>query len=796
MDIRIIYIVLGAIFLISILLYFTNKSKKLRLVTSIITILCITTACLFSYKPLFDNINYGLDLQGGFEVLYEISPINKEEKLTNEMLKNTYKSLTKRIDILGVSEPEITIEGDNHIRVKLAGVTNKEQARDILSSTASLTFRDTTDHLLMTSDVLGGKAKVTTDQYGRPAVSLSIKNKDEFYDVTSAISKKDNNLIVIWLDYDEENDSYNKEQNRCGSLSNSHCLSAASVSQGFSSDVIISGSFTSDEVKSLVDLINSGALPTKLEEISSRTVEASFGANSLDKTISAGIIGITLVIILMTIVDRFSGFIASIGVLLYTTLTFLIFYLINGVLTLPGIAAILLGIGMAVDANVICFERIKEQLKIGKKLDEAFEIGNKNSLTSILDANITTMIAAVIIFILGESSVKGFATMLIISIVVTILVMVVLVKFILNIFVKTKYFDNKPNLFIGVNKKKIKEAEEIEIPFKKLEFIHNKKYFLTITIIIIVIGSIISFTKGLSLGVDFTGGTSITLNTNEKVTLKELENDIKELKYTIKKEDKSKSDITIVIKEVLDKDNIKELSNILEEKYNTDSNIYTVSQVVKQSLTKNAIYSLIIASIGILIYVSLRFKFNYALAAIVALCHDAIMVILFFSIFRLEISSIFIAAILTIIGYSINDTIVTFDMVRENYKKLINRKARLVSKKEKKKNTDKNENVMTVLTNEDLTELVNNSVRITFFRSILTTITTIIPVICLMILGAREIINFNIALLVGFIAGVYSSIFISNPIWVLLESRRLKKPPKAKKEDDEIEEIKVKGVNC
>ena len=410
MDIRIIYIVLGAIFLISILLYFTNKSKKLRLVTSIITILCITTACLFSYKPLFDNINYGLDLQGGFEVLYEISPINKEEKLTNEMLKNTYKSLTKRIDILGVSEPEITIEGDNHIRVKLAGVTNKEQARDILSSTASLTFRDTTDHLLMTSDVLGGKAKVTTDQYGRPAVSLSIKNKDEFYDVTSAISKKDNNLIVIWLDYDEENDSYNKEQNRCGSLSNSHCLSAASVSQGFSSDVIISGSFTSDEVKSLVDLINSGALPTKLEEISSRTVEASFGANSLDKTISAGIIGITLVIILMTIVYRFSGFIASIGVLLYTTLTFLIFYLINGVLTLPGIAAILLGIGMAVDANVICFERIKEQLKIGKKLDEAFEIGNKNSLTSILDANITTMIAAVIIFILGESSVKGFAT--------------------------------------------------------------------------------------------------------------------------------------------------------------------------------------------------------------------------------------------------------------------------------------------------------------------------------------------------------------------------------------------------
>ena len=796
MDLRILYIVLGAITLISLVLYFSNKNKTMKLITALITVISIIVACLFSYKPLFDNINYGLDLQGGFEVLYEISPINKEEKLTSEMLYNTYQALTKRIDILGVSEPEITIEGENHIRVKLAGITNKEQARDILSSTASLTFRDTTDHLLMTSEVLGGKAKVTTDQQGRPAVSLSIKDKDEFYEVTSNISKKENNLIVIWLDYDEEKDSYNNEKNSCGSLSNSHCLSAATVSQGFSSDVIISGSFTTEEAKSLVELINSGALPTKLEEISSRTVEASFGANSLDKTINAGIIGIAIVILIMILVYRFSGFIASMGVLLYTTLTFLIFYLINGVLTLPGIAAILLGIGMAVDANVISYERIKEQLKIGKKLDEAFDIGNKSSLTSILDANITTMIAAVIIFIFGESSVKGFATMLIISIIVTVLVMVYLTKFILNMFVKTKFFENRPNLFIGVNKKKIKKSDDIEIPFKKLEFVRNKKYFLSVTVLIIIVGTIIAFTKGANLGVDFTGGTSITLNTNEKVTTKELENDLKELKYTIKKEDKTSSDITIVIKEVLDKDDIKELSDILEKKYNTDSNIYTVSKVVKQALTKNAIYSLILASIGILIYVSFRFKFNYAIAAVIALCHDVIIVSLFFCITRLEITSIFIAAILTIIGYSINDTIVTFDMIRENYKKLISKKERFISKKDKKKNNNVDENILSVLTDEDIIELVNNSVRITFFRSILTTITTIIPVICLMILGAREIVNFNIALLVGFIAGVYSSIYISNPIWLILEIRKLKRPPKEHKEDDEIEEIKVKEVNC
>lgn len=796
MDIRIIYIVLGAIFLISLILYFSSKKKTMKLVTSIIIIISIAIGCLFSYKPLFDNINYGLDLQGGFEVLYEVSPLNKEDKLTSEMLRNTEKSLSKRIDILGVSEPEITVEGDNHIRVKLAGITNKEQARDILSSTASLTFRDTTDHLLMTSEVLGGKAKVTTDDKGRPAVSLSIKDKDQFYEVTSTISKKENNLIVIWLDYDEETDSYSNEKNNCGSLSNSHCLSAATVSQGFASDVIISGNFTYEEVNNLVDLINSGALPTKLEEISSRTVEASFGANSLDKTINAGIIGIAIVIAIMIFVYHFSGLIASIGVLLYTSLTFLIFYLINGVLTLPGIAAILLGIGMAVDANVISFERIKEQLKIGNKLEDAFEIGNKSSITSIIDANITTMIAAIIIFIFGESSVKGFATMLIISIIVTVLVMVYLTKFILNMFIKTKFFENKTNLFVRVNKNKIKKSDEIEVPFQKLEFVRTKKYFLTFTVLIILIGSIVAFTKGANLGVDFTGGTNITLTKNDKVSMKKFENNLKELKYSVKKEEQTSNELTIVIKEVLNKDDIKELSQMLEEKYNTDSNIYTVSSVVKKALTKNAIYSLIFASIGILIYISFRFRFNYAISAVIALCHDVLIVLLFFCIFRIEITSIFIAAILTIIGYSINDTIVTFDMIRENYKKLISKKERFISKKDKKKNIDVNKNIMTVITDEDLIELVNNSVRITFFRSILTTITTIVPVICLMILGAKEIVNFNIALLVGFIAGVYSSIYISNQIWLILETKKIKKPPKIKKDDDEIEELKVKGVNC
>ena len=536
MDLRIIYIILIAILLISLVSFFALKKSISKLLSGIIMCVTIIIGCLLSFNPILDNTNYGLDLQGGFEVLYQVSPIKKNSKLDSDMVYNTYRSLVKRIDILGVSEPEITIEGEDKIRVRLAGITNKEEAREVLSSTASLTFRDSTDHLLMTSDVLGGNAKVTRDQSGKPAVSLSIKDTDTFYDVTSKVSKKENNVIVIWLDYDEDTDSYSSEKDSCGSLSDSHCLSAATVSQGFSSDVIITGNFTEEEATNLVELINSGALPTKLTEISSRTVEASFGANSLDKTLVAGVIGIGIVIAIMILVYRFSGFIASMGVIMYTAFTFLIFYLLNGVLTLPGIAAILLGIGMAVDANVISFERIKEQLKIGKSLSESFDIGNKSSLTSIIDANTTTMIVAIIIFIFGESSVKGFATMLIISIIVTVIVMVFFTKYILKMFVKTKFFDNKLGLFIGISKNKIHKSDKIEIPFKNLEFVRNRKFFLTVTLVIIIVGIVITMFRGANLGVDFTGGTSITVNLNDNVKLDNLEKDIKELDYTIKKE--------------------------------------------------------------------------------------------------------------------------------------------------------------------------------------------------------------------------------------------------------------------
>ena len=745
--------------------------KKTKFIIGSIILILLFAIGVYSIKPLLNITHYGLDLQGGFEILYQVESLDGK-KLDNDMLYSTYKAIGKRIDILGVSEPEISIEGNNRIRIKLAGVTNADDARKMIASTATLSFRDYNDNLLMTSEVLGGSAKETTDTMGRPAVSLSIKDTSTFYDVTKKVSTMTNNIIVIWLDYDETTDSYVKERGLCGS-STSHCLSAATVDRGFASDVIISGNFTKKEAKSLVDLINSGALPTKLTELSSHTVEASFGELSLSKTLVAGLIGIVLVMILMVVIYKFCGIVASFGLTLYTILSFLIFYLINGVLTLPGIAALLLGIGMAVDASIISFERIKENILIGKSIDKSFDLGNKNSFSSIVDANITTIIAAVILFILGDSSIRGFATMLIINVLVTIFVMVFLTKVIIKYFIKTKVFDNKPYLFIGVKKNKIEKSSEIKIPYEKINIVKTKKYSYLLTIMLIIVMSGLFIYRGINLGIDFSGGTSISINTKDTNTdLNTIKKDL--TSYHIIGESTNNDIISIDIKETLNEEEIKNLGNKLQSDYNVDTEIYAVSNIVKQELVKNAIKSLIFASIGIVIYVSIRFKFNYAVAAIIALIHDVLMVFLFFGATHLKITSIFIAALLTIIGYSINDTIVTFDMVRENYKN-----------KYKNKCTD-----------EELEDLVNISVRRTLYRTILTTITTIVPVICLMVFGSHEIINFNIALLVGFIVGVYSSIFISNNIWLYLEKRRIHKPIKEDKDLDDINELKIKGINC
>ena len=755
-----------------------NKKGKGKVIRTTIILLLVVVGMCLACIPLFKDLKFGLDLQGGFEILYQVDSIDGS-KMTHDKVMATYRTLSKRIDSLGVSEPEIIVEGNDKIRVKLAGVTDPEEARKQLSTVATLSFRDTDDNLLMTSDVLvAGGAKVSADSSGNPAVLLSVKDKDEFYKVTNKVKDYDNNTIVIWLDYDEDADSYASEGAMCGT-SESNCLSAATVSQGFASDVIIQGDFTEEEVENLVDLINSGSLPSKLTEISSQTVGASFGENTLQTTFVAGVIGVLLIILFLIFIYHFAGVISSISMLIYTFLVFLTFWVVGGVLTLPGIAALILGIGMAVDSNVITFARIKDELYKGKSLPMAFKEGTKSSFSAILDSNLTTLLVAVIMFIFGESSIKGFATMLIITVIITMFTMVWLTRLLLKLFVKTNYFNDKTNLFIKVKENDIPDVSKNEkvkvIPLRGFNFFKYTKPFIGLSIVIIVLGVICLGVRGVNLGVEYQAGSDISIATSQNVTKKELRSDLRELKLDSSSITMNDDEVTIRVSDVLDGDKVDEVTNYFEDKYDAKTNVGVISNVVKQELVKNAILSVIVALIGIILYISVRFKLSYAIGGVVSLFHDVLIICALFAVFHLEVSSMFIVAILTIIGYSINDTIVTFDRIREELSNVTSKK----------------------LTKEDVWSISNRAVCETFVRSLHTFITTLIPIVILIILGSREILTFNLAMLFGLVAGVYSSIYIATVIFATIEARNIGKPKKRKViYTDEYEEKLVKGINC
>ena len=737
-----------------------------KIIKPIIVTLIIVLACAFLVKPAIKGIHYGIDLQGGFEILYNIDPLVEGEKLTNDDLDNTYKAIVNRIDTLGVSEPVISFEGENLIRIQLPGVSNEDEARQRISTTAVLSFRDVNDKLLMTSEVLGrnGASLSQNSQTLQYQVKLDIKDTETFYKVTKDLSGRSNeNLIVTWLDFDENNDSYSEYKDTCGKEGNMKCISAAYVHEGLSSaSVVIEGSFTKEEAENLVDLINSGSLPTKLtEESTPKSVSPSFGSETITKTGIAGIITFVLISLILIVKYRFSGLLGSISLFVYAVLVFLIFNGVDGVLTLTGIAALVLGIGMAVDSIIIANERVKDELSKGNKVISAFNEGNKSSLVAIIDANITTLIAGIVLYLFGESSVKGFATMLIITIFVTAFTTVFLYRMLQSMFVKSKVFNDKEKLFLGKTKE-----------HKIINYINISKYPMYISAIIVILGIVFAIVRGFNFGVDFTGGTNINLSSSENLNFSEIKEIVKE--YDIRGYDYymgTKKEGYIKLNDILDEEEEikvkKELSNL-----NIESSSSEISTLVVKSLTKNAIKALIYSLIAIIIYITIRFNFNYAITGILMLCHDVLVILALFAIFNLPVDFIIVASLLTIIGYSINDTIVVFDRVRENKKKLYRNRKKL--------------------TLDELNELVNMSSRETVSRNVWTSITTIVAIICLMAVGLNDILTFNIAVLIGLVAGSFSSLLIGPKVWTILEKRSIDHPDE---DDDEVEELKIKGIN-
>ncbi len=737
-----------------------------KLFKPILVVLIVAVASALLVKTALEGIHYGIDLQGGFEILYNIEPLVEGEKITNEDLDNTYKAIVNRIDTLGVSEPVINFEGENLIRIQLPGVSNEDEARQRISTTAVLSFRDINDELLMTSEVLGRKgASLSQNQQSfQYQVKLDIKDTEKFYNITKELSgRTGENLIITWLDFNEEEDSYEKYKDTCGKDGNMKCISAAYVHEGLSSaSVVIEGNFTKEEAQSLVDLINSGSLPTKLtEESTPKSVSPSFGSETISKTGMAGIITFAIISLILIIKYRVSGLLGSICLFVYAVLVFIIFNGVDGVLTLTGIAALVLGIGMAVDSIIIANERIKDELQKGNKLVSAYNAGSKSSLVAIIDANITTLIAGIVLYLFGESSVKGFATMLIITIFVTAFTTIFLYRFFQNMFVKSKVFNDKTKLFLG----NIKEHKEIN-------YIKVSRYPIYISAIIIILGVVFAIVRGFNFGVDFTGGTNINLSSSKNLNFNKITEIVKD--YDVRDYDYymgTKKEGYIKLNDILDEKQEIEVKNSLS-KLGIESSSSEISTLVVKSLTKNAIKALIYSLLAIIIYITIRFNFNYAISGILMLCHDVLIILSIFAIFNIPVDFIIVASLLTIIGYSINDTIVVFDRVRENRKKIYRNKKNL--------------------TMDELNELVNISSRETVSRNIWTSITTIVAIVCLMAVGLNDIVTFNLSVLIGLIAGSFSSLLIGPKVWTILEKRSIDHPD----EDlDEVEELKIKGIN-
>ncbi|ABS23351.1 protein translocase subunit SecDF [Bacillus cytotoxicus] len=738
--------------------------RSTRIVAFFLTVLLIGGIIGATGKNITKGISLGLDLRGGFEILYQVKPAKKGDKIDHDALVSTVGALNNRVNVLGVSEPNIQIEGKDRIRVQLAGVKDQQKAREILSTQAKLTFRDVNDNLLMDgADLKGGGAKQTFDEQGRPSVGLTLKSADKFREVTEKISKMPppTNLMVIWLDFEEGKDSYKAESTK----PNPKFLSAATVNQVFNQTEvsIVGGNFTVESAKQLSSLLNAGALPVDLKEMYSTSVGAKFGQQALEETIFASVIGIALIFLFMLVFYRLPGFIAVIMLGLYIFMTLLVFNWMHAVLTLPGIAALVLGVGIAVDANIITYERLKEELRIGKSMMSAYRSGNHRSLATILDANITTLAAAGVLFVYGTSSVQGFATSLIVSIFVGFITNVFGTRFLLGLLVKSRYFDKKPAYF-GVKQKEIiplsKGVEHAPTKFDRINFVSIGHKFLLFSIVVVIAGAIILPIFKLNLGIDFASGTRMDLQSKQTISVSQVYKDLHELKIDVKEEDivptgDDNKGFAVRTIGVLSKEEIAKAKTFFHDKYGTEPNVSTVSPTIGKEIAQNAFIAVLIASAVIILYVSIRFRFTYAVSAVAALLHDAFVMIVVFSIFRLEVDLTFIAAVLTIIGYSINDSIVTFDRNRELYK-------------QKKRIRD----------SKDLEEIVNASIRQTIGRSINTVLTVLFPVIALMIFGSESLRNFSFALMIGLVVGTYSSVFVASQIWLMLEKRRLKKGKK------------------
>ena len=690
-----------------------------------------------------NGIRLGLDLVGGSRIVYEAEiPDGYNQANLADDMNSVQKVIRQRLTDKGFTEATVTLTGENRVTVEIPQITNPEEAVQTLGTTAQLTFIDADGKEWLT----GSDIKKATYGYGRPTgnevtdvhyvqVQFTSEGQKKFAEATGNIAARTDgtNIMAIVMD--------------------NQVISSPSVSSQIDSDsCVISGSFTRDSASELADLINAGQIPFSLKQVELRSVGPQLGADAMRTSLIAGAIGIVLVMLFMLIVYRIPGLVASIALCFYMVLEALIFSLVRVNLSLPGIAGIILSIGMAVDANVIIFERVKEELKNGKTVKSAIDSGFKRAFTAILDSNITTLIACAVLFFLGTGTIVGFATTLGIGVIVSMFTALTVTHFLLNRMVDFR-----------VRNPKAYGLRDREAGKQRFAILKNFKIFGGISALLVVTGLValilLPFGKNLfNLSIDFAGGTEMEFNMHTEVT-QDVQTEVSGLfkdatgvdASSVTSSGDGNEDVLIRSTSITSEQRAAVIDKMLEKYSLADTDILNnndVSASVGSDLQRSAVICSVLAIVLMMLYITFRFEMTSGMAAVCCLVHDLLIMLSVYVWLQIPLDSNFIAAALTILGYSINASIIVFDRVRENL-----RTAR----------------------REDFASVAERSVWQTMGRTINTTLTTLFTIGMVFILGVPSLKQFTLPLIVGILAGGWSSVLLSCSLWNVFRKKFRKK---------------------
>lgn len=708
-----------------------NKKKGvLSLILTAALIILLAYTCIVGFGPTgtgaAKNIKLGLDLAGGVSITYQV----KDENPTDEQMSDTIYKLQRRVEQYS-TEATVYQEGDDRISIEIPGVTDANAILEELGQPGNLEFQTSDGETVLTgADVATASARSGQDDMGNTEYTVELDLTDEgaqkFADATEA--NVGNQIAII---YDGET------------------ISSPVVNEAITGGTAyITGDFTYEEAENLASTIRIGGLQLGLEELRSNVVGAQLGEQAVSTSVQAGAVGLALVFVFMCFVYLLPGLASSLALLIYTGIVLVILNAFNVTLTLPGIAGIILGIGMAVDANVIIFARVKEEMTKGKSVRNSLKAGFHKAMSAIIDGNVTTLIAAAVLWFRGSGTVKGFAQTLAIGIIVSMFTALVITRMIVYAFYA-----------VGIRSEKLyyrprKQREPIN-------FVGKKAIFFAISLILIVAGFGVAgynAARGngaMNYSLEFQGGTSTNVTFNEDYSIEEIDDQIIPIveeatgDRNVQAQKVAGSNQIIFKTTTLDLDTREALNQAMVDNFQADESLITfenISSTVSSEMRMDAIVAVITATVLMLLYIWFRFKdIRFATSAVLALLHDVLIVALFYAVARISVGNTFIACILTIFGYSINATIVIFDRIREELK---------LSPK-----------------NEALDSIVNRSITQTLTRSIYTSLTTFITIAVLFVMGVSSIREFALPLMVGVVCGAYSSVCITGSLWYVMKTK-------------------------